>query len=63
MPRGIFAFVLLVFIGSVAFYNAVTGPGFESIRAIDVVRLITVGACFGAALFSLVTFFRDRRSS
>lgn len=61
-PR-IFVPIFLVFMGIVAFSNAASKPSFDSFRAIDVVRLIAVGVCFGAALVSLIVFFRDRRSS
>jgi hypothetical protein len=60
---GMFVPVFLVFMGIVAFYNAATSPSFVTFRAVDVVRLIAVGMCFGAALVALIMFFRGHRSS
>ena len=63
VPRGIFVPVYLTVIGIVVFLNAAGKPGFETFRAIDIVRLIAVGMCFGAALVTLIVFFRGRRSN
>jgi uncharacterized membrane protein YccC len=54
---------LLIFMGIIALSNAASKPSFDAIRAVDVVRLIGVGMCFGAALVSLIMFFRGPRSS
>jgi hypothetical protein len=54
--------LFLVFMGIIALYNAASRPSFETFRAIDVVRLIAVGMCFGAALAALILFFRGHRS-
>lgn len=63
IPPGIFAPVLLVFMGTIAFSNAASKPGFDTYRAVDVVRLIAVGMCFGAAVVTLIVYVRGRRSS
>jgi hypothetical protein len=41
-----------------AFFNAMNSPSFAAIRAIDVVRLIAAGACWGVAFAGLVVAFR-----
>lgn len=61
-PR-VFVPIFLVFMGIVAFSNAASKPSFEALRAVDVVRLIGAGMCFGAAVVSLVVFLRDRSSN
>ncbi|HLQ51148.1 MAG TPA: hypothetical protein VK129_06585 [Terriglobales bacterium] len=63
VARGIFVPVFLVFMGMIAFSNAASKPSFETFRAVDVVRLIAVGMCFGAALVALIMFFRRDRSN
>jgi hypothetical protein len=51
--------------GLIAFYNVASGPRFADIHAIDVVRLLAAGMCFGAAIAVLIglLFFRDHRSN
>jgi hypothetical protein len=49
--------------GFVAFFNMASSPRFATFHAVDVVRLIAAGMCFGAALVGLVMFFRSGRSS
>jgi uncharacterized membrane protein YcaP (DUF421 family) len=46
-------FVLLVF-GLFSLFNLVGRHGLDAMRAVDVVQLIGVGMCFGAAIFALV---------
>ena len=60
---GVFVPLFLVFMGLAAFYNVAREPRFEAFRAIDVVRLIATGMCFGAAVVALVMHFRRPRSS
>jgi di/tricarboxylate transporter len=60
---GIFIPVFLIFMGIVALSNAASKPSFDAMRAVDVVRLVGVGMCFGAAIVTLVMFFRGPRSS
>ena len=45
-----------------AFSNAASSPRFATFHAIDVVRLIASGMCFGAALAALLIFFAGPRS-
>ncbi len=54
--------VFIAFMGLIAFYNEATSPSFAAIRALDVIRLLAAGMCFGAAIAALILlFFRDRR--
>lgn len=57
------AIFIPLFFGIIAFYNVSTRPSFATYRAVDVVTLIAVGVCFGAALVALVMFFRGPRSN
>jgi hypothetical protein len=52
-PR-IFVPLFVAFMGAAALFNVVSSPSFEGFRAIDVVRLIAAGGCFGAALVMLL---------
>jgi hypothetical protein len=61
--KAVFVPVFLILMGIIALSNAASKPSFEAIRAIDVVRLVGVGMCFGAAIVTLVMFFRGPRSS
>jgi hypothetical protein len=45
------------FMGFAAFINFVSSPAFAAIRAIDLVRLMASGFCFGAAVASLLILF------
>lgn len=60
---GVFVPLFIAFMGAAAFYNMASNPRFETFQAIDVVRLLAAGACFGAALTGLLLYFRGRRSS
>jgi hypothetical protein len=59
---GVFRPVLLLFMGLAVLVNFASKPGFETIRAVDVIRLIAAGMCFGVALVMLFTFFGGNRS-
>ena len=48
--------------GFAAFVNMASSPRFATFHTIDVVRLITSGMCFGAALAALLIFFVGFRS-
>lgn len=56
--------LFIAFMGCIAFYNEASSPRFAAIHAIDVIRLIAAGLCFGAAIAALIglLFFRDRHS-
>jgi hypothetical protein len=56
-------FFVLIFFGVMNFLAVQSNPGRANIRAVDVVRLIGIGMCFGGAIFSFVAFFRGPRSS
>jgi hypothetical protein len=59
---GRICFVLAAF-GVFSLFGMVEKPGFAAIRLVDVVQLIGVGACFGAAIMALVVLLRSPRSS
>ena len=56
--------LFILFMGLIAFYNVTTSSTFASIRGLDVIRLLSAGMCFGAAIgcSAMLVFFRDRRS-
>ena len=54
---------LLTFFGVMNLLAMISSPTWANIRAVDVVRLIGTGMCFGAAIVSFVAYFGDRRSS
>ena len=58
---GVFVPLFVAFMGVAALSNIATRPRFETFHAVDVVGLIGAGMCFGAAIVSLVMFFRGRR--
>ena len=45
-----------------AFSNMANSPRFATFYAVDVVRSIASGMCFGAAMAALLIFFGGRRS-
>ena len=47
-------FIIPLFIGLLGFHRVTQSPQFESYRIVDVVQLVGSGACFGAALVSLI---------
>ena len=49
--RNFLIFVALM--GLIAFYNVASSPRFAAIHAIDVIRLLAAGMCFGAAIAAL----------
>ncbi len=59
----VFIPLFIAFMGLGAFSNAASSPRFATFHAVDVVRLIAAGMCFGAALAALVIFFLGPRSS
>ena len=56
-------FFVLTFFGVMNLLAIISSPAFKNIRGVAVVRLIATGMCFGGAIFSLVAYFLDRRSS
>ena len=50
-----------VVFGVLNLVNMAGNPRFETIRAVDVVRLIGVGMCFGVALVGLIIILRKRQ--
>jgi hypothetical protein len=61
---GIFIAVFLLCMGFAPLVNFASSPAFETIRTIDVVRLMASGGCFGAAVATLaMLFFGGHRSS
>ena len=59
--KRLFVPLFLGMMGFGAFFNAMNSPSFAAIRAIDVVRLIAAGACWGVAFVGLVGAFRVLR--
>ena len=55
-------FVLTAF-GIMSLFAMLTGRALVNIRAVDVVRLVGIGMCFGGAIVSFIAYFRSRRSS
>jgi len=55
--------LFIAFLGLAPLVNVASSPRFSAFRAIDIVRLIASGVCFGAALTALAIFFVGRRSS
>ena len=53
--------VIGVVFGVLNLVNMAGNPRFETIRAVDVVRLIGVGMCFGVALVGLIIILRKRQ--
>jgi len=53
---------IIATMGFAAFANMASSPRFATFHAIDVVRLIASGMCFGAALAALLIFFVGFRS-
>lgn len=49
-----------LFFGSAAFMNILGEPRFQEIRKLDVVRLISVGACWGVAFVGIVRLIGSR---
>lgn len=43
--------------GMIAFSGVASNPRFETIHTLDVIRLMTAGAGFAVAIFSLILFF------
>jgi len=54
-------FFVLIFFGVMSFLGEQSSPGWANIRAVDVLRLIGVGMCFGGAIFSFAIYFHGRR--
>ena len=55
-------FGVLVLFGSMAFFNVTTKPRFAGYYGPDVLSLIAVGLCFGAAIALLVMHLRAART-
>ena len=57
--------VFIAFLGFAPLLNFASKPGFDTIRTIDLVRLMAAGGCFGAALTAVVMMFvfGNRRSN
>jgi hypothetical protein len=54
------AILIPVLVGSMGLFHFMSQPQFESIRTVDVVRLIGSGMCFGVALTALFAFLRSK---
>ena len=59
--RGIYAAVILIVIGTVAFFNAGSATGYDKFRTTEVFRLVAAGMCYGVAMIIVILYFwRDR---
>jgi hypothetical protein len=56
-------FFILAAVGLVGLARVTSSPGFETMRAVDVVQLIGTGMCFGAGIMALVLSRRSPSSS
>jgi hypothetical protein len=52
-------FFLLTFFGLMNLLAILSSPAWTNIRAVDIVRLIGTGMCFGGAIVSFAVYFRD----
>jgi hypothetical protein len=52
-------FVVLTFFAVMNLLAMLSNPAMANIRAVDIVRLIGTGMCFGSAIVSLVAYYRD----
>jgi hypothetical protein len=52
--------VFLLFFGFAPFMNVLGDPRSQGIRALDMVRLIAVGMCWGIAFIALVVLIRTK---
>jgi len=59
----VFVPLFIALMGLAAFSNMANSPRFAMFYAVDVVRLIASGMCFGAAMAALVIFFFGGRRS
>lgn len=53
-------FLVLTFFGVMNFLATISNPAFASIRLVYVMRLVSVGMCFGGAIIALVAYFHLR---
>lgn len=51
-------FFILLFFGIMNLVAMLSNPATAAIRAVDTVRLIGTGMCFGAAIIALVAYYR-----
>ncbi|HVO74967.1 MAG TPA: hypothetical protein VMT35_13150 [Ignavibacteriaceae bacterium] len=51
-------FFVLGGFGLMSLFAMISRPSLAEIRAVDIVHLIGTGMCFGAAIVSLVAYFR-----
>ena len=57
--RAFTAAIALLFVGLI---GLVTAPSLDRVRTVDMVRLLASGACFGAALAAIYSYFRRPRA-
>ena len=56
-------FFVLTLFGVMNLLAMLSSPAWANIRAVDVVRLIGTGMCFGGAIVALGVYLYNRRSS
>lgn len=54
--------IVPILIGSIGLLTLSHNPRFEAYRSVDVLQLLGSGACFGIALFSIITIIRGGRA-
>jgi len=52
--------IVLIFIGSIGFFNLSQRPRFQTFRSVDVLQLLGTGMCYGVALAGIFALFRKR---
>jgi hypothetical protein len=50
--------ILLVFVGSIGFFNLTQRPRFQTFHTVDVLQLLATGMCYGLALAGLLALVR-----
>ena len=60
--RKLIPFGVFLFFGLMASFSAIGNPRLVTLHGFDVLQLIAIGMCFGAALATLIVFFLSRRS-
>jgi hypothetical protein len=61
--RKLIPFGVFLFFGLMASFSAIGNPRLAALHRSDVLQLIAIGMCFGAALATLVVLFLSTRAS
>ncbi len=52
--------IMAAFFGSISFFSVASSSSFDTIRTLDVIRLMTAGAGFGVAFVLLAWFLKSQ---